>query len=198
MDHQVKIRGFRIDLGEIEAMLVQHPDVREAVVVVYEPGSGDKRLAAYAAVDLDSAPAATELRDYLTQQLPDYMVPSAFVMLEALPRMSNGKVDRRSLPVPDATRPELESEFVVPCDPIERAIANIWVKVLEIENVGIHDNFFELGGHSLLAMQIITKMRGAYSVEVPLRVLFELLTVTGSIHHGFHGVMKRAHLACTD
>jgi len=144
IDHQVKIRGFRVELGEIEAVLGQHSAVQETVVLAREDIPGDKRLAAYVVPHNERAPAISELRDFLKKELPDYMVPSAFVMLDALPLTPNGKVDRRALPAPDTARPELEKTFVTPRTAAEEVLAGIWTKVLGLERVGVHDDFFEL------------------------------------------------------
>ncbi|MFB2983429.1 amino acid adenylation domain-containing protein [Microseira sp. BLCC-F43] len=175
-DFQVKLRGRRIELLEIEAKLNTHPEVGESVVVLREDEPGNKRLVAYIvskSVNLKSG----ELRRYLEELLPDYMVPNAFVMLEVLPLTPNGKVDRRSLPTPETSRPELEKLFAPPRTAVEEEIAKIWAEVLNIEQVGIHDNFFDLGGHSLLATQAISRLRAAFNVELPLRQLFESPTV---------------------
>jgi acyl carrier protein len=179
IDHQVKIRGFRIELGEIEAVLSHHPIVQEAVAVVREDRSGDKRLVAYVVPNQKSLPKIHELRNFLQQKLPDYMVPSAFVMLDALPLTPNGKVDRKALPAPDQTRPELEETFVAPRTPIEQELTEIWADVLKLEKVGIYDSFFALGGHSLRATQIISRIHDAFQVELPLRCLFETSTIAG-------------------
>ncbi|MBE9162160.1 non-ribosomal peptide synthetase [Tychonema sp. LEGE 06208] len=187
-DHQVKVRGFRIELGEIEAVLSQYPAVREAIALVREDNPGDKRLVAYIVVNSalrggqgDTAPTNSEfinhLRVFLKQKLPQYMIPSAFVLLEAMPLTPNGKIDRRSLRAPDTNTAEFESNFTDPRTPEEQLIAEIWAEVLGLERVGIHDNFFELGGHSLLATQAIARLREAFQVEVPLRSLFESPTV---------------------
>jgi hypothetical protein len=177
MDHQVKIRGFRIELGEIEVVLAQHPAVCEAVVNVHEPLPGDKRLAAYVVADPSPVPTSSELRRFLKQKLPDYMVPSAFVFVEAFPLTSSGKIDRCSLPAPDASRPELEGGYVAPRTPTEEILASVWAEVLGMEKVGIHDNFFELGGHSLPAMQVISRIHRACSEDLPIRALFDSPTV---------------------
>ena len=181
IDHQVKIRGFRIELGEIEAAIGQHPALRETVVLVREDNPGDKRLVAYivsnSALKTQDSELINDLRCYLKQKLPQYMMPSAFVLLESLPLTTNGKIDRRSLPAPDINQAEFESNFTEPRTPDEQLIAEIWAEVLGLERVGIHDNFFELGGHSLLATQAISRLREAFQVEVPLRSLFESPTV---------------------
>ncbi|HBB30918.1 MAG TPA: hypothetical protein DDZ80_13165 [Cyanobacteria bacterium UBA8803] len=175
IDNQVKIRGFRIELGEIESILLQHPDVREAVVIAREDIPTDKRLVAYV---LTNQPATTnELRQFIQQKLPEYMVPSAFVFLEAFPLTPNGKIDRRSLPAPELSRPDQSVKYVAPRTPTEEILADIWIQVLKLEEVGIYDNFFELGGHSLLATQVISRIQKALGVELPLRSLFEAPTV---------------------
>ena len=179
VDHQVKIRGFRIELGEIEAVLSQQPAVREAVVVAREDVSGEKRLVGYVVPSQEPAPTTSELRVFLQQKLPDYMVPSIFVTLKVLPLTPNGKVDRRALPVPDQSRTKLESSFIAPRTQVEELVAGVWAQVLKLEQVGIQDNFFELGGHSLLAMQVISRIRNAFEVDLPVRDLFEKPTVAG-------------------
>jgi amino acid adenylation domain-containing protein len=174
-DHQVKIRGFRIELGEIEAALGQHPAVRKAVVLAREDAPGEKRLVAYVVAES----TADELRRFLKDKLPDQMVPAVFVLLDTLPLLSNGKIDRRALPAPDRTRPELDKTFMAPRTPTEELLAEIWAQVLDLERVGILDNFFDLGGHSLLATQAVSRMRDAFQVDIPLRRLFEVPTVAG-------------------
>ncbi|MEH2169732.1 MAG: amino acid adenylation domain-containing protein [Nostoc sp.] len=179
LDHQVKIRGFRIEPGEIEALLTQHPGVRESIVIVREDQPGDKRLVAYVVPDPENNPTIGDLRRFLAEKLPNYMIPAAFVTLDALPLNANGKVDRFALPVPDTARPELESAFVAPSTPTEQILADIFAKVLEVEQVGVHDNFFELGGHSLLATQLVAQLLKTFEVEVTVVDLFEAPTVTG-------------------
>jgi amino acid adenylation domain-containing protein len=182
LDHQVKIRGFRIELAEIEAVLAQHPAVREAAVLVREGMAGEKRLVAYVALDSGGAPTGVELRSYLRQKLPEYMTPSVFVELDALPLTPNGKVDRGALPAPDhanLARPELAGVYVAPRTMVEETLAGIWSKVLGVTQVGAHDSFFDLGGHSLLATQAISRVREAFRLELPLRSLFEAPTVAG-------------------
>ncbi len=185
IDNQVKIRGYRIELGEIEAVLGQHPAVREAIVLAREGSSKDstgspttdKRLVAY--VVAPSNTSTNELRSFLKQKLPDYMIPSAFVFLDALPLTPNGKLDRKALPAPDQSRPELEETLTAPRNPVEEIVASIWAEVLKLEKVGIQDNFFDLGGHSLLATQVVSRIGRALQVELPLRALFETPTVAG-------------------
>jgi acyl carrier protein len=176
-DLQVKIRGFRVELGEIEAVLGQHPSVREAVVIAREDVPGDRRLTAYVVSQERQATPGGELRAYLKERLPNYMLPSAFVLLEALPLTPNGKVDRRALPAPDKTTQEQQSRYVPPRSPLEERLAGIWAEVLRVERVGIHDNFFDLGGHSLLATQLISRLQDAFQVKLPLRSFFVAPTV---------------------
>ncbi|WPB73702.1 amino acid adenylation domain-containing protein [Archangium violaceum] len=171
-DAQVKVRGFRIELGEIDAALVKHPSVGEAVVTARDEGLGGKRLVAYVVPASSSEPDDAELRAFLKQTLPEYMVPSAFVMLEKLPLTPNGKVDRKALPAPEAAGTE-RTGHVAPRTRMEQVLADIWAPLLKQQRVGAQDNFFELGGHSLLAAQVATRLREALQVELPLRVLFE-------------------------
>ncbi len=178
-DHQVKIRGFRVELGEIEATLARDPAIREAVVLAREDEPGDARLVAYLVVRDPRGHSASDLRRHLKQTLPDYMVPSAFVLLDALPLTANGKVDQRALPAPGGARPELDGDYVGPRSEDEELIADVWASVLGLDRVGVHDNFFELGGHSLLATRVISRLRDAFGIEIPLRPLFENPTVAG-------------------
>ncbi|BAY08030.1 non-ribosomal peptide synthetase [Calothrix sp. NIES-2098] len=186
IDQQVKIRGFRIELGEIESLLLQHPDVREAAVIAREDVPGNKYLVAYVVSSLISEQIrtiTTNLRQFLKQKLPDYMVPSNFVILEALPLTPNGKVDRRSLPAPDRTIRNLESDFISPRTQVEEAIAKIWLDVLRLEQISVYDNFFEIGGHSLLATQVISRVRDTYQLDLPLRQLFDAPTIASFAEH---------------
>ncbi|RMF31802.1 MAG: amino acid adenylation domain-containing protein, partial [Chloroflexi bacterium] len=177
LDYQVKVRGYRIELGEIEATLGRHPAVREAAVVALEVAPGDKRLAAYIVPAGETVPTAGELRRFLQERLPDYMVPSAYVVMDALPLTPNGKVDRQALPEPQWSRRQLAGEYVAPRTPVEEVLAGIWSQVLGVEEVGVHDNFFELGGHSLLATQLVSRVREAFEIELPLRHVFECPTI---------------------
>lgn len=177
IDHQVKIRGFRIELGEVEAVLGRHPAVREVIVIAREDDPGDKRLVAYIVSNQEQEASVSELHNYMKKQLPDNMVPSTFVLLDAMPLSPNGKVDRRALPAPDSTRPELEQQFVAPRSQVEETLAKIWAEVLRLEQVGIHDNFFELGGHSLLATQVVSRVRDTLQVELSLPRFFEAPTI---------------------
>ena len=176
MDHQVKIRGFRIELGEIEAQLREHPDVREAVVLAREDEPGQKRLVGYVVFQTDSQIKGSELRSHLQERLPDYMVPSAIVILERLPLTANGKVDRKALPAPER---QANTEYVAPRNELEKLIAGVWCETLRVEKVGITDNFFDLGGHSLLAIKVITQIAKTFQFEVPLKPLFDNPTVAG-------------------
>jgi amino acid adenylation domain-containing protein len=179
LDQQVKLRGYRIEPGEIEAVLVRHPGVRAAVVEVFEGARRDKRLVAYVVARQDQSLTVSELRDFVKAKLPEYMVPSAVVWLEALPLTPNGKLDRRALPAPDRARPEGEETFVAPRTPVEAELAGIWVELLGLSRVGVRDNFFECGGHSLLATQLVSRVRNVFQVELPLRRLFDTPTVAG-------------------
>ncbi len=177
IDHQVKMRGFRIELGEIEEILRQYPAVRETVIVVREDIPGDKRLVAYIVPHMKQSISIGDLHTHLTTYLPAYMIPSAYVVLEGLPLTHSGKVNRRALPLPDQTRPELQETFVAPRTPMEEAVAAIWSQVLKIEGIGIYDNFFKLGGHSLLATQVLSHLRATLQVDVSLRNFFEAPTI---------------------
>ncbi len=177
VDQQVKIRGFRIELGEIETVLSQHPAIREAIVQDHGDTLENKRLVAYIVPHHGQNPDHNELRNHLREKLPEYMIPSIFMALAALPLTPNGKIDRKALPSPGTSRPEISSKFVAPRTPIEEALAGIWAKTLRLERVGIYDNFFDLGGHSLLATQVVSRIRETLMVELPLRAMFEAPTV---------------------
>ena len=176
IDHQVKVRGFRIELGEIEAMLAQHSQLLQTAVIAQEYQPGNKRLVGYVVPRQERVPSTSDLRCFLKEKLPEYMVPSAFVLLEALPLTPSGKVDRRALPAPDTARPELEKAFIAPRNPVEERIARIWTQVLQLESVGVYDNFFELGGDSILALQIIAKAHQA-GLQLTLKHLFQHQTI---------------------
>ncbi len=178
-DFQVKIRGRRVETAEIELALLRLEAIKEAVVTAREYARGDLRIVAYIVPRTRPRPTVDALRRALRERLPDAMIPSAFVLLDALPLTSNGKVDRRALPVPDQARPPLGNPFVEPRDEIERALAKIWSQILRIERVGVHDDFFDLGGDSLLATQIISRVRDVFRVEVQPRTLFDAPTVAG-------------------
>ena len=175
LDHQVKIRGYRVELGEIESQLGQHPDIRQVVVIAR--GAEDKSIVAYVVPRRGKSLTSTDLRNYLGENLPDYMVPGAFVFLNALPLTSNGKIDRAALPPPELAGAESQRVYVAPRTPIEELLAGIWAKLLKLDQVSIDDTFFELGGHSLLATQVISRIRETFQVELPLTSLFEAPTV---------------------
>ncbi|HEX8696633.1 MAG TPA: amino acid adenylation domain-containing protein [Longimicrobium sp.] len=175
VDFQVKIRGFRVEPGEVEAVLGTHPAVREAAVAVRGEGT-EKRLVAYLVPAEGAAPAPSELRAHVASRLPDFMVPAAWVVLERMPLTPTGKVDRRSLPEPEPA--SAEAGRVPPRTPAEEVVAGIWERVLGARP-GVHDNFFELGGHSLRATQVVSRLRRAFGVDLPLRALFEAPTVAG-------------------
>ncbi|MBE8967605.1 amino acid adenylation domain-containing protein [Nostocales cyanobacterium LEGE 12452] len=176
IDNQVKIRGFRIELGEIEAVLSQYSHVQACCAIAREDIPGNKRLVAYIVPQKEQTFTVSVLRSFLKEKLPEYMVPSAIVILDALPLTPNGKLDRRALPAPDL-HSQLSDKYVAPHSPIEEILSLIWAQVLKVEQVGIHDNFFELGGHSLLATQLISRLRTNLKVELPLRSLFAAPTV---------------------
>jgi acyl carrier protein len=173
-DFQLKIRGFRIEPGEIEAALLAHPDVRSATVVAAGE-DGEKRLVAYAVPVEGAAPAPAELVAWLAGRLPEYMVPSAAVVLDAWPLTPNGKLDRDALPVPGVDA----DNWIAPATETEAAVAAVWEELLERPRVGAGDDFFLLGGHSLLATRIMSRLRALFGVEIPLRALFETPTVAG-------------------
>ncbi|MBW4678521.1 MAG: amino acid adenylation domain-containing protein [Microcoleus vaginatus WJT46-NPBG5] len=179
IDHQVKIRGFRIELEEIASALSQHPNVHQSVIIAREDVPGEKRLVAYIVSSLVPPPSSLikDLREFLKNKLPEYMVPTAFVLLEALPLTPNGKIDRRSLPAPQLTGSDLKESFAAPRTPIEEVIAQTYALVLGVEKIGTYDNFFELGGHSLLATQVVSRLREAFQIAIPLSWLFELPAV---------------------
>jgi amino acid adenylation domain-containing protein len=178
VDQQVKIRGYRIELGEIETALQQHPAIREAVVLVREDEPGNKRLVAYLVSVQEAAPTIGELHSFLRRKLPGYMAPAAYVWLESLPMTPNGKIDRRALPAPDKTRPELGTEYLTPRNKMEQALAEVWQKVLGIERVGVHDNFFDLGGHSLMLVKAHSQMQEVLDLELPMIELFKYPTIS--------------------
>jgi acyl carrier protein len=171
LDEQVKIRGFRIELGEIEARLAEHPEVREAVVLAREDVPGDRRLVAYVVGEVE----VEALRAHLRQGLPEYMVPAAFVVLDALPLTANGKLDRKALPAPELA--PAEETYVAPRTAVEEVLAEIWAEVLSLERVGVHDSFFDLGGHSLLIMRLLAKVQATFDLEVSIRTVFSTPTL---------------------
>ncbi len=178
-DLQVKIRGFRVELGEIEALLRSVESVREVVVIAREDQPGEKRLVAYIVPEAGAAVAVQELREFLKQKLPDYMVPSAFVTMDALPLTPNMKVNRRALPPPAQSETMFASSAVAPRTRVEKRLLEIWCDVLKMEGCGIEDNFFDLGGHSLLAIQFQARVKQEFKIQLPLRRMFETPTVRG-------------------
>lgn len=180
IDRQVKIRGHRIELGEIEAALRQHPALRDCVTVARQDAPGELRLVSYIVPELDQASlTASEWRRFLQSKLPEYMVPSAVVQLEALPLTPNGKLDREALPAPGPLRPESKQALVPPSTPTEEILASIWREVLQLAEVGARDNFFDLGGHSLLMTRVVARVREAFQVELSIRRFFETPTLSG-------------------
>jgi acyl carrier protein len=171
VDEQVKIRGFRIEPGEIEAVLTAHAGVHEARVIVREDEPGKQRLVAYVVGSVD----AEELRGHLRESLPEYMVPGAFVVLEALPLTPNGKLDRKALPAPEHAADT--DRYVAPRTPVEEVLAEIWAEVLRLERVGVHDSFFDLGGHSLLIMRLLAKIQATFDLEISIRTVFSMPTL---------------------
>ncbi|MFL6256007.1 MAG: non-ribosomal peptide synthetase, partial [Pyrinomonadaceae bacterium] len=189
-DDQVKLRGYRVELGEIEAVLRSCEGVRECVAVVREETNGDARLVAYLTAETRGAggeraepPSVARVREQARARLPEYMIPSAFVVLEKMPLTPNGKVDRRALPAPDSERPETGVSYVAPRDRIEETVARIWQEVLGVERVGAHDNFFDLGGHSLLMVQVHSRLRETFRKEIAMVELFRHPTVGTLARH---------------
>jgi amino acid adenylation domain-containing protein len=177
-DFQVKIRGYRIELGEVELALAQHPEVREAVVLASETNGGDKRLTAYVVFNESGTATAKQLKEFLQERLPEYMLPASFVVLDALPLTTTGKVDRNALPI-DQIAVESKENYLAPRTALEQVLAGIFSEILSRERVGVNDSFFDLGGHSLLATQVLSRVREALHLELPLRKLFKAPTVAG-------------------
>jgi amino acid adenylation domain-containing protein len=177
IDHQVKVRGFRIELGEIEAALREHEQITDAIVVAREDATGSKQLVAYVVMSAEAF-SVRDLRNYIKDRLPEYMIPSAFVRLDSLPHLPNGKVDRLSLPDPDGGSASSEETYEAPQTPVEQVLASLWAGLLKVNRVGLSDNFFELGGHSLLGVQLISRIRELLLVELPLLTLFEAPTIS--------------------
>ncbi len=183
IDQQVKIRGFRVELGEIEATLRQHASVHDAVVTCHEDALRNKRLIACFVPEEGSEIAPKDLRVFVQDRLPDYMVPAIYVPMDALPLLPSGKVNRRALPVPEMPRAETSGECVAPRTPIESALVEVWSALLGTSEIGVTHNFFDLGGHSLLATQVISRIRETFRVDIPLRVMFESPTIERLAQH---------------
>jgi acyl-CoA synthetase (AMP-forming)/AMP-acid ligase II/acyl carrier protein len=178
-DEQVKLRGFRIELGEVEAVLAAHPAVSAAAAAVREDTPGDRRLVAYAVADPAAPPTQHDLRALARARLPSYMVPAAFVLLDALPVSANRKLDRAALPAPGGARPALGRRYAAPETPVEEVLASIWREVLALDRVGVEDDFFDLGGHSLLAVKMLARLADELGVSLPLGAIFERATIRG-------------------
>lgn len=176
-DDQIKIMGYRIEPNEIVTVLDRHPLVKTSVVVAREDGNNEKRLVAYVVLNSPSQPPASELRRFLASELPEYMVPAIFVLLDALPLTEHGKIDRRALPLPDVQNTLRDEPFTAPRTPIEERLTVILCSLLELDHVSVNDNFFFLGGHSLLGTQLIARIRAAFAVEIALRTLFDTPTI---------------------
>jgi amino acid adenylation domain-containing protein len=179
LDSQVKIRGVRVEPGEVEAVVRQHPSINTAIVLVHDDQNRAKRLVAYLLVRPERSLDIRELRRFLMERLPGYMIPTAFVFLDALPLAPSGKIDRQSLPVPDWGGLELHRDFAAPSGPFEEKLTEIWAEVLGLKRVGVRDNFFELGGHSLLATRLMSRVYATFGVDLTLRSLFEKPTIEG-------------------
>ncbi len=176
-DFQVKIRGYRVELAEIERALLSLGRFREVAVVSLEDHPGEQRLVAYVVPVSQTAVTASALRALLSEKLPDYMIPASFVVLDAMPLTATGKVDRKALPAPSQTRPELNTIFVAPRTLFEKELAQVWAEILKLDLVGIYDNFFDLGGHSLDATRVVAHVIKTFHVDVPLQALFAAPTV---------------------
>ncbi|MBE7384657.1 MAG: amino acid adenylation domain-containing protein [Leptolyngbya sp. SIO1E4] len=176
IDHQVKVRGFRIELEEIEAALLQYPEINEALVIVREDHPDDKRIVAYLVCNQEQIPTVNQLQNFLKKKLPNYMIPSAFVVLDTIPLTPNGKVDRGILPPPES-RPQLEEAYVMPQTEVEKFIATVWKEMLQIEKVGINDNFFSIGGNSLLLIKIQAKLNEVFRKELLIIEFFKYPTI---------------------
>jgi len=193
-DTQVKVRGFRIEVGEVESVLKQHPAVAQVAVVATPDEAGHKRLVAYVVAARGRMPTSEELRNHLRARLPEYMVPAAFLMLDRLPLSRSGKVNRRALPAMSQLKTAEPDGYVAPRTPVEEILAGIWTDVLKVERVGVNDNFFDLGGHSLLATQLMSRVRSALQVDVPLRSLFDrpnIADLAQSVETIMHAGQKR-------
>ena len=179
VDNQVKVRGYRIELGEIEATLASDPSVKSCAVLVREDEPGNKQLVGYVVPREGSSPTVESLRQSLKQKLPEYMVPAHFVFLDSIPLTQNGKVDRKALPAPSFGNVPTEGESGEPRTETEKALAEIWSKLLKVERIGIHDDFFDFGGHSLMAMKLVSQIEERFGMNMPLAEFLEAPTIAG-------------------
>jgi len=182
-DFQVKIRGFRIEIGEIESMISQYQDVRDVIIIAKDDQLGNKSLIAYVVPKLETDITPSQLRSFLKEKLPDYMIPAAFVIMDKLPLTPNGKVDKKALPLPEDQRSQLEVDYVMPQTEAERLIASVWQEVLQLSNVGIYDNFFEIGGNSLLLVQAYSKLQNLFGSQVSMVMLFRYPNIHALAEH---------------
>ncbi len=182
-DFFVKIRGYRVELDEIEMTLMEFPGIKEVAVTALNNNSGDERLVAYVVPKTAPGPNVSEIRRFLEEKLPDYMIPATFITLDALPLTDTLKVDRKALPKPNGLRPEIAVPYAAPRNSIEAALAKIWAEMLELDQVGVHDNFFDLGGHSLAATRVISRVVLTFPLNLPVKVLWRNLEIklTGTV-----------------
>ena len=183
IDNQVKIRGFRIELGEIESAISQFVGIKENVVVARTDQQGEKALVAYCVNDKSTVLNETELRQFLKEKLPDYMIPSSIIVMDKLPLTANNKIDRKALPEPTNLTSSFSKEYVAPKTDNEKKLAAIWSSILKIDKIGVLDDFFELGGHSLLATQLITRIKNEFNVKIPFRNIFDFTTISGLLKY---------------
>jgi amino acid adenylation domain-containing protein len=176
-DYRVKVRGYGVEIREVETVLQGHPEVTDVAVIARPNESGEARLLAYFTVRAQPGPGVSELQRFLRQKLPNYMIPSAFVMLDKMPLSATGKIDRQALPEPGRARPRIDTYFVAPATSIEKKLAEIWTDVLSLDEVGVQDNFFDLGGHSLSATQVVSRIIQHFQVDLPVQSLFEMPTI---------------------
>lgn len=171
-DNQVKLHGVRVELGELEGILSAHSDVREVAVLLREDVPGDKRIVAYLSAADEHTLEMVEIRRYMQERVPAYLLPAAFIEMKTFPLTGNGKIDRIALPAPDGSRPQLREPYVAPQTIAEQAVTSIWQQVLQLDQVGARDNFFQLGGQSILAIQIIQRINQLFAINLPMRVIF--------------------------
>ena len=183
LDHQVKLRGFRIELGEIEAVLGSHPGVRGSAITIQEDNRGEKRIVAFVTTADGTGASTSELRSFLRQKLPEFMIPASFVFLNALPVSPNGKLDRRALPEHEAAPDRASSAFPEPKSEIEQAIAATWQEVLQVDHVSRDDNFFDIGGHSLLMARVHSNLRDSLAADVSMIDMFRFPTISSLARH---------------